>query len=104
MVTQVEIARRIGLDVSSVNKILNKTPGPVFSKETIAKVFSVARRMGYDFKRETRPSLKRRVESLEEVLRDLINDIETDGGVDTSAWPLLDEAKKLLGMPVEKSA
>jgi len=49
MVTQVEIARRVGLDVSSVNKILNRRPGPVFRKETIRKVFKAAREMGYDF-------------------------------------------------------
>jgi len=51
MVTQVEIARRCGLDVSSVNKILNKRPGPVFRKETIRKVFKIARDLGYDFGR-----------------------------------------------------
>lgn len=49
MVTQVEIARRVGLDVSSVNKILNRRPGPVFQKETIKKVFRVAKELGYDF-------------------------------------------------------
>ena len=51
MVTQVEIARRIGLDVSSVNKILNKRQGPVFRKETVKKVFKLARQLGYDFGR-----------------------------------------------------
>jgi len=49
MVTQVEIARRVGLDVSSVNKILNHRPGSVFRKETVKKVLKVAREMGYDF-------------------------------------------------------
>ncbi len=51
MVTQGEIARRLGLDVSSVNKILNKRPGPVFRKDTIKKVFKTARELGYDFGR-----------------------------------------------------
>ena len=51
MITQVEIARRVGLDVSSVNKILNKRQGPVFRKETIRKVFKITRDMGYDFGR-----------------------------------------------------
>lgn len=51
MVTQGEIARRLGLDVSSVNKILNKRPGPVFKKDTIKKVFKTARDLGYDFGR-----------------------------------------------------
>ena len=49
MVTQGEIARRLGLDVSSVNKILNKRAGPVFRKDTIKKVFKTARELGYDF-------------------------------------------------------
>lgn len=51
MVTQIEIARRVGLDVSSVNKILNRRAGPVFRKDTIKKVFKVARELGYDFGR-----------------------------------------------------
>lgn len=51
MVTQVEIARRVGLDVSSVNKILNRRSGPVFRKETIRKVFKIAKELGYDFNR-----------------------------------------------------
>lgn len=49
MVTQLDIARRLGLDVSSVNKILNRKPGPVFRRETIRKVYKVARDLGYDF-------------------------------------------------------
>jgi transcriptional regulator with XRE-family HTH domain len=48
-VTQLQIAREVGIDVSSVNKILNKSPGPVFKKETIRKVFRVARDLGFDF-------------------------------------------------------
>jgi len=51
MVTQVEIARQLRLDVSSVNKILNKRDGPRFRKETIRKVFRVARELGFDFGR-----------------------------------------------------
>ena len=50
-VTQLEIAKRVNLDVSSVNKILNRRPGPVFKKETIKQVFKVARELGYDFGR-----------------------------------------------------
>jgi DNA-binding phage protein len=53
-VTQVEIAERVGLDVSSVNKILNESPGPVFKKETIARVLKTATEMGYDFLRPTK--------------------------------------------------
>jgi len=49
MVTQAEIAQQVGLDVSSVNKILNKRAGAVFKKETIARVMEAAKRLGYDF-------------------------------------------------------
>jgi transcriptional regulator with XRE-family HTH domain len=46
-VTQSDIARRAGVDVSTVNKILNKRPGPVFRKETIKRVFKAARELGF---------------------------------------------------------
>ncbi len=49
--TQVEIARRVGLDVSTVNKILNRRQGPVFKKTTIQKVFKVAKKLGYSLER-----------------------------------------------------
>ena len=49
--TQVEIARRVGLDVSSVNKILNRRRGPVFKQATVAKVFRVAKQLGYSLDR-----------------------------------------------------
>jgi len=45
--TQVEIARRLGLDVSSVNKILNRRSGAVFKPATVEKVFRMAKRLGY---------------------------------------------------------
>jgi len=51
MITQIEIARRVGLDVSSVNKILNRRQGPVFREKTVKKVFRVAQELGYDFGR-----------------------------------------------------
>ena len=49
--TQVEIARRAGLDVSSVNKILNRRRGPVFKQATIDKVFRLAKQLGYSLDR-----------------------------------------------------
>ncbi len=48
MVTQLEIARRAGTDASTVSKILNRKPGNVFKKETIRRVFKIARELGYD--------------------------------------------------------
>lgn len=49
MVTQREIARRVGLDVSSVNKILNRRHAIIFGKGTVERVFSAAQELGYDF-------------------------------------------------------
>lgn len=51
MVTQAQIARHAGVDVSTVNKILNRRHGPAYRKETIRRVFQAARRLGYDFGR-----------------------------------------------------
>lgn len=65
---QIDIAKEVGLDVSSVNKILNKVPGPVFRKDTIKRVFKAAKLAGYDLNRENKHSLRRRVQFLEKVL------------------------------------
>ncbi len=51
MATQTDIARKCGLDVSSVNKILRRTGGPKFSEATVRKVFKAARDLGYNFER-----------------------------------------------------
>jgi transcriptional regulator with XRE-family HTH domain len=51
MITQVEIARMLKLDVSTVNKILNRKPGTKFRPETVDKVHSIARKFGFDFGR-----------------------------------------------------
>lgn len=72
MVTQLEIARQVGLDVSSVNKILNQVKGPVFRKETIKEVMSLARGLGYNFDRKNRHYWQRRAERFEELLRKIM--------------------------------
>ena len=51
MITQTEIARSTGLDVTTINKVLNRKTGPNFRKKTIEKVFQSARDLGYDFGR-----------------------------------------------------
>ena len=51
MATQQDIARLVGLDVSSVNKILNRKSGSVFRKETVKRVFRAARELGYDLQK-----------------------------------------------------
>jgi transcriptional regulator with XRE-family HTH domain len=87
MVTQGEIARRLGLDVSSVNKILNKRPGPVFRKDTIKKVFKTARDLGYDFGRlkytHRRQFERREVAIGAEVLINLKDGSQYDHGIAT---------------------
>lgn len=49
--TQIEVAKRVGLDVSSVNKILNRRAGAVFKSSTVATVFKVAKQLGYSLER-----------------------------------------------------
>jgi len=49
--TQRDIARRCGVDVSTVNKILRKAPGPAFNKDTVRRVLSAAEELGYDLRR-----------------------------------------------------
>lgn len=51
MITQVEIARTLNLDVSTVNKILNRKRGTKFRPETVEKVYRLARKNGFDFGR-----------------------------------------------------
>lgn len=57
MCTQLEIAQELGLDVSSVNKILSRVKGPVFRPETIKKVFQLAKKRHYDFNKATKGKL-----------------------------------------------
>lgn len=68
MVTQTEIARRLGLDVSSVNKIINQVPGPVFNKNTIQKVERAVREFGYKVKPNSRGQLIRALSEIRAVL------------------------------------
>jgi hypothetical protein len=50
-VTQSDIAKRVGLDVSSVNKILNRKTDSVFNERTIQDVLRAAHELGYDLRR-----------------------------------------------------
>jgi DNA-binding LacI/PurR family transcriptional regulator len=59
-----EIARLVGLDVSSVNKILNKTHGSIFRKETIKMVFSKAKELGYTGRISGKGAMRRTLEGL----------------------------------------
>ena len=50
-VTQGDVARKAGLDVSSVCKILNNVHGSRYSKETVKRVLKAARELRYDRRR-----------------------------------------------------
>ena len=71
MVTQREIARRLGIDVSSVNKILNRRKGAKFKPETVKRVMKTAERLGFNFGRlkfdHSRRHLRQEVRSHAEV-------------------------------------
>lgn len=64
--TQLAIAKAVGVDVSTVNKILNKFPGAVFHKDTIKRVHQEARRQGFSYDRKSKGSYLR-------ALIDLVN-------------------------------
>lgn len=81
--TQTEIARACGLDVSSVNKILNETPGPSFMPETKRKVFQVARKLGYERRYPTRHWYAARVRLLEQAIAGLVKHALHDGSCAT---------------------
>lgn len=71
MVTQVELARTLGLDVSTVNKILNRRPGLRFRKETVRQVFQMAKSLGFDFNRIKYPHRRRHARSESHVLSEV---------------------------------
>lgn len=61
MVTQAEVARDAGVDLSTVNRILNRRSAHAFREQTVRKVLSAARRLGFRFGR-LRHFHRRRVE------------------------------------------
>jgi len=71
MITQVELARTLGLDVSTVNKILNRRPGMRFRKETVRQVFQMAKSLGYDFNRIKHPHRRRHLRQSSHVTSEL---------------------------------
>ena len=48
-VTQQDIAEKLGLDRTTVNKILNGGQSEIIRKETVDNVMKTAHKMGYDF-------------------------------------------------------
>jgi transcriptional regulator with XRE-family HTH domain len=60
-VTQSDIARQVGLDVSSVNKILNNRTDASFNPRTIQDVLRAAQELGYDLSRAKHAHERRHV-------------------------------------------
>lgn len=87
MATQKDIAFHVGLDVSSVCKILNKYPGPVFKRATIKLVFDAAKLLGYNFK-------SNRVGRCRTALRELVQ----GGHLTGVSAKRMEEYKKLAGV------
>lgn len=73
MATQKDIAKHVGLDLQSVRRILNETPGYNFDKATLDKVFGAARQLGYDLRKL---KIGKRMEVRKGVIEDLIRQIE----------------------------
>lgn len=63
-VTQSQIARRLGLDNSTCNKILNGAVGMTFSEDTKRRVFEMADKLGYDYSRPHKGNLSTTLKAL----------------------------------------
>lgn len=79
--TQADVARLIGVDVSTVNKILNRKPGPKFRKSTIHNVYKAARAVGYDVSRACKGRLEQQHAEMKLALKKLVWGIEKDPAV-----------------------
>ncbi|MHC4598122.1 MAG: hypothetical protein ACYS47_03870 [Planctomycetota bacterium] len=73
MATQKDIAKHVGMDLKSVRRILNETPGYNYDKATMDKVFGAARQLGYDLRKL---KIGKRMEVRKGVIEDLIRQIE----------------------------
>lgn len=87
-VRQSDIARACKLDVSSVNKILNDVPGPVFKQITIRRVRAMARRMGYRPKASSKVQIRKAAEALLRACREARVSLE-QGRVDEARTTLV---------------
>jgi DNA-binding LacI/PurR family transcriptional regulator len=73
MATQKDIAKHLGMDLQSVRRILNETPGYHYDKATMDKVFGAARQLGYDLRKL---KIGKRMEVRKGVIEDMIRHIE----------------------------
>lgn len=102
-VSQQVIADVLGLDRTTVNKVLNGHPSMITSKSTVENVIRVAREMGYDFgrlrkkyKRKFERKLVRAKAEMEVLLSEngqaydrgwcTINNLTPDGAMISNVW------------------
>jgi len=85
VVTLVEIAATVKMDVELVRKILSEIPGLHVQKDVADKVFGTARKLGYDFKKL---KIGKRMSARKEVFDEVLQQIESH-----SSWGRSDIVK-----------
>lgn len=93
MVTQQEIAEKLGMRIDDVRNILNEVPGCQYDKDVLDKVFQLARRMGYDFRKL---KIGKRMEVRKAAIEDIIKYIDAN-----ESWgrqEILDYLKNSIGL------
>jgi hypothetical protein len=74
-----EIAAAVKMDVDVVRRILSETPGMNVTRDTADRVFSAARKLGYDFRKL---KIGKRMSVRKEVFDEVLGQIETHKGWD----------------------
>ncbi len=75
MITQKEIADKLGMKIDDIRNILNEIPGHNYDKDVMDRVFQTARKMGYDFRKL---KIGKRMEVRKAAIEDLIKYIEAN--------------------------
>ena len=93
MATQRDIAKAVEMNLQTVRRILNETPGYNYDKATLDKVFGAARQLGYDFRKL---KIGKRMELRKGVIEDMIRQVErhTEWGRDE----ILDHLRTSIGL------
>ncbi len=77
MVTLTDVSKAVGLDVAQLREIFSEKPGANFPKDTLDKVYNVARQMGYDFRKL---KIGKRMNLRKEILCEILQQIESHPG------------------------
>jgi len=93
MVTQKEVAAYLGIDLKTVQNVLNETPGYCCDKETQDKVFKAARKLGYDLKKL---KIGKRMEIRKKAIEDMIALVEKHPGWDRN--DILEGLRQSIGL------